>query len=465
MIPPSNYGPTPPLGEVILAPTIIATAAQIAAPPASMIAATSVTYQLNVAPYTRYQSDGTRLVSIANAPTNLDTFAKVAAIARLNNPRVNPVMSAPPVVTNGTSADGTLTLNFPWNGPFSGVFNPYSGTGPFNFYGGAVRLDGFGSSASPSVYYGAVAGSALNTQLVTRVETVADANKVQFGVFAFTGTSKYRVIVNGQYVTFASTTLNFNGAGFISVDFTSVGGRASRDVILELYNCNFGQNASVLPTEGLYKPSGTVKRAYMQGDSFTAYGGTSIPFNGFVNLLADYLGIRDMWNGGIAGTGYTNNASGIQTTAVQRVTDIIASAPDLIFSFNGHNDAGFSAPAITQAAVKAWLTGIRASPVTAGTPIIMAGLWGNEASGSSTPTESAIAAAVTAFNDPLVFNILTEADPNGAWMTGTGSTAAPTGTGNCDVYIGADAVHPNDLGHAFLAGRLADSIMRQVFTP
>lgn len=40
------------------------TAAQIASPPAAMIADLNAVYRLNVAPYTRYQSNGTALVGL-----------------------------------------------------------------------------------------------------------------------------------------------------------------------------------------------------------------------------------------------------------------------------------------------------------------------------------------------------------------------------------------------------------------
>jgi lysophospholipase L1-like esterase len=76
--------------------------------------------------------------------------------------------------------------------------------------------------------------------------------------------------------------------------------------------------------------------------------------------------------------------------------------------------------------------------------------------------ENAVSAGAATLHDPAIFFIPTTGGANGAWMTGTGSTAAPHGDGNCDVYISSDNVHPNDAGHAYLAGRMADEIMRQV---
>ena len=47
---------------------VLVTAAQIANPSPLMIADTQSTFQLNVAPYTRYQSDGTELLSLGPSP-------------------------------------------------------------------------------------------------------------------------------------------------------------------------------------------------------------------------------------------------------------------------------------------------------------------------------------------------------------------------------------------------------------
>lgn len=50
------------------------TAAQIASPTAAMLADINATYRLNVAPYTRYQSDGTGLQPLAAASTDGSNF-------------------------------------------------------------------------------------------------------------------------------------------------------------------------------------------------------------------------------------------------------------------------------------------------------------------------------------------------------------------------------------------------------
>ena len=69
--------------EAYFAPVEL-TAAQIASPTADMLADTNATYRLNVAPYTRYMSDGTALVGL-EAGGGVDTnpigiFANLATV-------------------------------------------------------------------------------------------------------------------------------------------------------------------------------------------------------------------------------------------------------------------------------------------------------------------------------------------------------------------------------------------------
>ena len=46
--------------------------------------------------------------------------------------------------------------------------------------------------------------------------------------------------------------------------------------------------------------------------------------------------------------------------------------------------------------------------------------------------------------------------------TGTGKVGATTGTGNCDLYVSSDGVHPTDAGHAAIGSALAHAITHQL---
>lgn len=94
------------------------TAAQILAPTAAMIADLDATYRLTTAPYTRYQSDGTNLVGLAESP---DEFIGLPAVLQTVPPGT-PLLTigpnsyldvwAPFTVQNaaGVSVQGKLTV-------------------------------------------------------------------------------------------------------------------------------------------------------------------------------------------------------------------------------------------------------------------------------------------------------------------------------------------------------------------
>jgi len=76
---------------------------QIASPTAAMVADTNATYQLNVAPWTRYQSNGTILVQISeNAPDGSTYFGSV----------LQTVPAGTPLLTVGINS--YLNIYSPW---------------------------------------------------------------------------------------------------------------------------------------------------------------------------------------------------------------------------------------------------------------------------------------------------------------------------------------------------------------
>jgi lysophospholipase L1-like esterase len=371
------------------------------------------------------------------------SIARSAALAQISNPRINPVMTTPPTVTAAGTPTAGLTNVWSWDGVKAGVFN---------YYGGTPAPDGSGY-----VQFLSTTVSGALTTYVHRVEIVADAVKVQYNILNLGSGGRARFIVNGQYVSLTETAPPV-GPNYITLDFTAAGGRAARSIIIES-NMHF-YGAYVGMTETVAKPTGVPLRMFVVGDSFTATGGMSTPLRGFAQIVADLLGVRDVWNNGIGSTGYLANAAGSQTTFRQRLSDMVAAAPDIVLIVGGHNDTGYT-PAALQSELTAYLTAMRAQSVLSSIPIVIGGLNGaNIATATTVPFENAMAAAVAAFADPLVFFIPEITGAAGPYFTGTGSTAAPAGNGNCDVYISSDAIHPNDAGHAFLAGRLADDIRR-----
>lgn len=396
----------------------------------------------------------------------LDIIAKGAIAARFNNPRVNPVMTYPPAISSSSSHNAALTTQVSYNTTQSGVT---PGASSFNFYGGAMTSDGVGG-----VKFLSTTVSGVLSQYVWRLETIADSTKMEFEVICITGTCGLNFIINGQYVSQTVTAPGISGVAYVTVDFTSAGGRATRDITMEASNADFIK-MSVGPTETISKPQGTVERVAIVGDSITASGGMLYTFMGYAQILPDMLGIRDVWNLGVGGTGII--ATGGQLACPARVSDLVAATPNIIFLACGRNDTVSSASAVT-AAMLAWLQNIRAQPSLAKVPIVVFATWGNTALATEQTTETAMQSAVAtqqAAGDNLVFFVPMANAAAGPAFTGTGCQGATTGSGNSDIYIYTDCVHPSGQnygpspesgsGHWFLANWLANAIMQQVLVP
>jgi lysophospholipase L1-like esterase len=386
-----------------------------------------------------------------------------AIAARFNNPRVNPVMASPPSISSSASHNAALTNQ---TVPLAAVSGIEAGGSAFNFYGGAITSDGAGGYKFPST----TVSSSL-VQYVWRLETIADSAKMEFEVNCISGTCGLNFIVNGQYVSYTVTQPGISGVAYVTLDFTSAGGRATRDISMEVQNADMIK-MSIGATETISKPQGTVRRIAIVGDSLTASGGMLFNFMGYAQILPDMLGIRDVWNLGVGGTGII--ATGGQLACPARISDLVAANPDVIVLACGRNDTGSTTGAVT-AAELAWLQAVRADFPT--TPIIVFATWGNTALATEQATETAMQAAVTQFADPanLTWFIPMANATAGPAFTGTGYQGATTGSGNSDVYIYTDGVHPSGqnygpspesgAGHWFLANWLANAIMQQVLIP
>jgi len=391
---------------------------------------------------------------------SISGMARSAAFAKFNNPRVNAVMTTPPTVTIATTHNAALSNQYTWNGVPS-PFDPPTGNGPFNYYGGFQTQTGLGTVNLPSVHY----SISDYEPVVKRWETNVDAIRVEFGFFVNSTTgSLFRIIVDGQYTKLPTTSFSAAGNGFVTLDFTAVGGRKPRNIIIEaMKECSFGQTVAVSSTETVQKPGGAARKMYVLADSF-GVGNATMVFNCFPGYLGDLLGIRNVWNGGVPGTGWVADASGTALKARDRIQDVVDCAPDLLLITMGYNDTALGTMTALQAEVALTLRTIRSRSVLSDTLIILCPFGGNHiAATQSIPVENAIQAAAASLGDPGIYFIPSTGGPNGPWFTGTGCTATPNGTGNCDIYISSDNTHPNDAGHAYLAGRLADEIMRLVF--
>ena len=155
------------------------------------------------------------------------------------------------------------------------------------------------------------------------------------------------------------------------------------------------------------------------------------------------------------GIGYLNTAFGASATFRGLIPTVAAFNPDIVVVEGGTNDTpglGFSLAAFTaelplffaalRAALPSALIYVMAPPCPFVGARVLSELQAN-------------ADALKAACPPWATFI--DCGPS-KWITGTGDTGTPNGTGNADVYIAAGGHPTNDTGAAFLGARVSFEI-------
>ena len=307
-----------------------------------------------------------------------------------------------------------------------------------------------------SVNYGSTVGASRigNNWMLS---FVTDAPAFEIFMKGLAG-SEYRVLVDGELAGAAQVASKANDGG-LYYDLYTFGTRAVRLVTLLLRdNLRFGG----IKTDALsrvWKPRRNPNRvkAVFLGDSYAEGTGADYPDGSWAFAASSFLG-WECWLSGVGNTGYVWNASGAKATFRSRFSaDVSAYGPDVIVIAGGINDSGSTQAAIQAEA--ALLFG-KARSENPDALIFVAGPWTGP--GSTTPAGinagiKAAAQATDGYGTRLFF-IETMTDPVGAWQFGTGKAGATNGSGNSDVYVGTDGIHPVQAGHNYLGRRFAEAV-------
>lgn len=346
-------------------------------------------------------------------------------------------------------------------------------TGPFRYLGATGFQIGTGtpdsSNVLPTSRYPNTRGTLSSSQSIWSVEFGTDATALQLR-FNFQTAGYYRLTVDGRKVTDLMQPIGGTTAGSTHLMTVTLGAAQSRVIRFDF---------SVVPFGGIHLPPGaTMWSTATRAGRFMAFGdslseGSNMNTGGgagtWASRTAAALGYETAWNEARGGTGYIT-AGSYATLANRVATDVIANAPTKLVVWAGYNDNGGSQPAISTAAASLYSTLKAGLPNTA---IYVIGCWSPTGSpgASLTNTDATLRTAAAAASLPFISPI-TGACYNasgalvathGAWITGTGRVGATTGSGNADTYIGTDAVHPTDAGHAYLAKRITAAL--QELTP
>lgn len=422
------------------------------------------------------RADGTAYTNLVSALVNLGLIADgtTAGIANpwrrrhLPDPVVADSLYSGTAPTISTAQTSTPTAGYIKYTPAGVTLSGSDVTGPFTYLGAGNITVGTGTPDStyvlPTSRYPNTRGNLTSSQAVWTVEFGTDAQTFQLR-FNYQTAGTYRLSIDGRKVTDLMQTVGGTTAGSTHLMTVDLGSATPRVIRLDFYTVPFG---------GVYLPPGatmwsTVRRA----DRFMAFGdslsdGSAINTGGgagtWVHRAARFLGSNDVWDEARGGTGYIT--AGAYATLANRVSaDVIAWTPNRLVVWAGYNDNTGSQSAIATAATSLYST------IKAGLPsceVYVIGCWSPTGSpaASITNTDTTLRTAAAGAGYPFISPITgscydstgTLVATHGAWITGTGRVGATTGSGNADIYIGTDAVHPTDAGHVYLARRITAAI-------
>ncbi|WP_228973409.1 SGNH/GDSL hydrolase family protein [Streptomyces sp. DH12] len=279
-------------------------------------------------------------------------------------------------------------------------------------------------------------------------EFVTDADVFELRFKYISSASSYKLSIDGRPLTTYPVGVGGTTAGSGHMLKVAFSGAAVRRIRIDLYNVPFG-GIYIGPSYSLWRPVTAGGRLMVLGDSITD-GSSQNAGQGVGTWLyraARMLGVTDVWDQARGGTGFIT--AGAYATFGDRLSaDVVAYSPDVLIIKGGYNDASGSQSAIATAAASLLSAAKAALP---NAQIIVAGPISPTASPATsiTNTDTTLRTEATAAGLPYVSLV------TGETRTGAGtvvSTQSPYVTsGNVSTVIGADGVHPTDVGHLHLA--------------
>lgn len=364
-------------------------------------------------------------------------------------------MTEPPTVTVETSA--TLAGGT-WHRPRvggGGAGTAVDPDAPFLYLG----VDSIGGGDSITVHptnsfpwYNSVVSSHKTVTNTTNpshpIRFITDATDFEVELLSAGTGGNARISVDGQFTAEQMLTLT---AGQRWVKVTGLDGTL-HEITVEQFGCAFA-GVRAVAADYFYKPALEGPTGVVLGDSFTQ--GANQTLMGYARHLGRHLGIENLIESGVGGTGYINPGTGGNVKFADRLTnDVIDLAPQLVIVAGGRNDGSSSAGDIQTASAAFW------SALRAGLPdavLICVGPFVEQSTSLATwnTVQDAIFAGANGYADALVDTLT---DPI---FTGSGNASSPAGNGNADTYInGANLPHPTLAGQNYLADWLTSRIAR-----
>lgn len=216
-----------------------------------------------------------------------------------------------------------------------------------------------------------------------------------------------------------------------------------------------------VPTTGVWRGARPTVKAVLLSDSTGAGANGNGPGGAFGSAVwwQRFCHLHG-WEGFNASQGGTGMIASSFPYLSRVASDVTAKTPDVIIVSGSRNDNGSGLSAVQAAATTLYQTSVDANPQAL---VIAIGPWFSTSSpaqgyiDANSGTRAAALAVGIPFIDMWTGDVVMG---NGSivatgskWITGTGFSGSTNGSGNADVYIGSDDVHPTLSGHSYFAQR------------
>lgn len=354
-------------------------------------------------------------------------------------------MTSPPTVTMGsTGAASSIT-----SAQSVSIFNGTASQATINTHG-KFRISG----AAPAyrLFSGNPAVQPWNINGQTGMTSISGMHygSAMEWILWGNGTGFYRLWIDDQPVTatMQNGTGGTNGRHYLHVNF---GSSAWRRVRIDVDNQSVS-GVNIGPTDTWLKDDGLDGlRLLVMSDSYGSGTGAAIASTGesWIGVCSRLLGCRDVAVATAGGTGLTAAGSwGTYATRFAASAALLTSPPDVVIIQGSTNDNGATAGTVTAAATSL-VSAVRAAYPSAYVAVLGL-LYDTARSGAALTNHNEVIAVSGA---DLVID--TVGGVEGAWWSGTGRVGSTTGSGNGDIFMSADGIHPTTAGHQHLGSRVA----------
>lgn len=362
-----------------------------------------------------------------------------------------------PVITNTQSASTTLAGGIKW-APDDVTLSGSDKRGTFTYLGAGDFIKG---TVTPDPNFVLPLSRYPNTyssgQSNFAYEFMFSGQTFELKYKYISTATRYRLYINDRKVTdLAQQVPGPPSAGSSNVLKVDLGSVDIWKIRFEVTTMPFG-GVFTFPTDTVWPTLGPAVRIAGLGDSITdgSSQNTGAGQGTWLKRFGRLIGCADTWDQSRGSTGYITPGS-FATIPDRVLRDIVPYRPDFVILWAGYNDQSSNSATLESIRVAFNRTVDLIQSNLPTTKIIVGGVWNPTGTVglSTSSTNDVLKAAAFAKDLPFVDMIAGKVydtfervvwDNGEAWIT----------TSNASTFVGGDNVHPNDVGHQYLAHKWA----------